>query len=242
MAVKVFILGRPGSGKTTAARHIVKLVQSTGYFAIHFNDYEILRKMFQADCEQKRFRSTKHNGFDVLDFSVLDIALNELEKKVQEYMTSAELITIEFARDDYCEALKHFSRDFLRDVHFLYIDSDLETCLCRIHERVAHPISEDDHPSLSDDAFRIYYKKDNRPYMVSDLAKDHEISSAQVTIIDNMGIRQSFIEKVNKFVEVILEQKTCVLWNAMPLQRSSNSQNSDALQALSLVSVSTSTV
>src|SRR5947209_18360649 len=130
-----------------------------------FNDYVILQKMFQADCEHRRFRPTEHNGFDVLDFSVLDTALEDLEKSVQECISCTNLITIEFARDDYSQALKQFSRKFLRNAYFIYIDADIETCLRRIHERVAHSTSADDHPSLSDDAFRIHYQKDNRQYM-----------------------------------------------------------------------------
>src|SRR5689334_6970588 len=118
MAVKVFILGRPGSGKTTAARHVVKLVQSNNCLARHFNDYEILRAMFHSDYEHKKFRPTEHNGFDVLDFSVLDTALQDIEKSVQELISSLDLITtIEFARDDYSKAFKHFSSNFLREAY-----------------------------------------------------------------------------------------------------------------------------
>src|SRR5260370_41551086 len=98
MAEKLFILGRPGSGKTTAARHVVKLAQGKGCSALHFNDYDILRAMFQADDEHKMFRPTEHNGFDVLDFSVLDTALQLIDKSVRECMSSADLITLGFSR------------------------------------------------------------------------------------------------------------------------------------------------
>src|SRR6266566_6758631 len=84
MVVKVFVLGRPGSGKTTAVRHIIKLAQNRGWFAIRIKDYDILYGMFQADTEHKKFRPVAHGGFDVLDFSVLDTALEKLQKIVQD--------------------------------------------------------------------------------------------------------------------------------------------------------------
>ncbi len=195
--------------------------------------------MFYADCEQKKFRPTEHNGFDVLDFSVLDIALQDIEKGVQELISSLDLITtIEFARDDYSKAFKHFSRDFLSDAYFLYIDTDLETCLKRIHERVAHPSTADDHPSLSDDAFRIHYQKDNRPYIASRFVHDYLISNSQVVIIDNVGSRQSFIEKINEFVEIIFKQEADALWERRTLVESSVPQRFAPLQAPLLVPVS----
>src|SRR5260370_34569713 len=125
MAEKLVSLGRAGSGKTTAARHVVKLAQGKGCSALHFNDYDILRAMFQADDEHKMFRPTEHNGFDVLDFSVLDTALQVMEKNVRECMSSVELVTIEFSRYEYCTAIKHFSTAIIMDAIFIYIDKNL---------------------------------------------------------------------------------------------------------------------
>lgn len=230
MAAKVFILGRPGSGKTTAAHYFATLARDYGCFAAHINDYEILKRMSLADCKHLKFCPTEHNGFDVLDFSVLDTALQELEKDVQEFMTSVDFITIEFARDDYDEAFKLFSSDFLRDAFFLYIDTDIETCLQRIHERVAHPTSADDHPSLSDEAFKIHYRKDNRPYMTSDFAKDYDISDTQVEIIDNTDGYQSFLQKINKAVGAFFKQVANTLMKGEALQENSISPEIEILQ------------
>src|ERR1700731_1572539 len=109
MAVKVFILGRPGSGKSASYRLIEKIAQEQKWTISRFNDYDILQemfrfeKLFRSSSVPRKFRATEHNGFDVLDFSVLDMALKELEKKVQfnnSQNNNDELITIEFARDD----------------------------------------------------------------------------------------------------------------------------------------------
>lgn len=204
MAVELFILGRPGSGKTTAARYISGLARDRRWSSIHINDYTILQEMFQTDTENK-FRPTQHNGFDVVDFSVLDTALQEVEKRVEEYISSMELVTIEFARDDYSKALKQFSPDFLKDAYFLFIDADVETCLQRIHKRVAHPTTVDDHPSLSDDCFRVHYRKDNRPYITSNFKTDYSIDDKRVTIIDNTDSWEKFGEELKQFAENILQ-------------------------------------
>lgn len=231
--VKIFILGRPGSGKTTAARYIAELSKNKDCSTIHINDYEILYEMFKADSECKKFRSTPHNGFDVCDFSVLDTALKEVEKRVQRYLSSVELITIEFARDDYYEALKQFSRNFLRDAYFLFIDADVDTCLKRIHRRVANKSTSDDHPSLSDDSFRIYYGKDNRSYMTSNFTRDYHINEAHVEIIDNIGLWESFIEKVNEFVKVIFKQDPSISLKDRALQGCPTAQEADIIRGIS---------
>src|SRR6266566_9310094 len=127
MIVKLFVLGCSGSGKSTAAHHIVKLAQDKGYSAIHVSDYEILYDMFQADKETKggKFRDAKYGGFDVLDLAVYDKALMQLEQAALLSSSQAnDFIILEFARDDYSKALSLFSNGFLRDACFLFLDSD----------------------------------------------------------------------------------------------------------------------
>jgi nucleoside-triphosphatase THEP1 len=140
MAVKIFILGRPGSGKSTAIRHIEAYLKKDypGWSVIPFNDYEILQEMFRVEklfpTNRPKFRETEHGGFDVVDFSVLDTVLKELERQVRgRCSTKDELIFIEFARDDYSKALEQFSHTFLQDAHFLFLDTDVRTCIQRVH-------------------------------------------------------------------------------------------------------------
>src|SRR5713101_9015736 len=112
MVVKLFILGCSGSGKSTAARHIVMLARDKGWSAIHVNDYGFLYGMFQADSRAggKQFRLTDYGGFDVLDPTVYDVALVQLKQEVQQpHVQTNNLIIIEFARDDYSESFKLFS-------------------------------------------------------------------------------------------------------------------------------------
>lgn len=99
MAVKLFVLGLPGSGKSTVARYIKAYAKNIGRSAPHFNDYDILCIIFQADDGHKMFSPTEQNdGFDVFDFSVLDIVLEKLEKideeEVKKNTPKDELIVV----------------------------------------------------------------------------------------------------------------------------------------------------
>lgn len=230
MALKVFVLGRPGSGKSTATRRILKLVQRKGWSAIRVNDYEILQswymqEKFQPSNQHKRFRSTAHNGFDVTDFSVLNTALEELEKRVWKYIYSAknDFILIEFARDDYGKALSYFSNNFLQNAYFLLLDADIDTCIQRVHNRTVHPTTADDH-FVSDDIIRLYYHKDNKPYMISNLKRDYLIDDKKLEIIDNTSSLQSFAENINKFVEGIFEREATSLQRLPVLHEISSSR------------------
>lgn len=218
MGVKVFILGRPGSGKSTAARHLNRLMTCQEWSVKHFNDYDILWEMFLADTEHRKFRPTSHNGFDATDFTVLDDALKELEKRVQAEMEQVNLLTIEFARDDYRMALKQFSPEFLQDSYFLFLDADIETCLRRVHDRVECAATEDDHPSFSDDIFRRYYARDNRLYMANHLPVEFGIRKL-ARVIDNTGPLSHFLSSLQQFADELMCHETEWLMPALSGRR-----------------------
>jgi adenylate kinase family enzyme len=203
MGVKLFILGRPGSGKSTAARYFQQIVRVQGLTAAHFNDYDILREMFLADHEHKRFRPTEHNGFDAIDLSVLDSALEELEKRITNTFPTPDLVTIEFARNDYATALRCFSASFLKDAYLLYLDADIATCLRRVHERVMNSQTQDDHPSFSDEIFRNYYARDNRPFIRHSAQRKFGLSKG-VRLIDNRGPLKEFLLELAQCADTIL--------------------------------------
>ncbi len=200
--VKVFVLGRPGSGKSTAARYLTTHFRQLGWSTAHINDYDILKRMFLEDTGHKRFRPTPNNGFDAIDLSVLDIALHEVEQLVKECSSVENLVTIEFARDDYRQALHQFSPGFLRDAYFLFMDADLETCLARVHERVIHASGADDHPSFSDDIFRRYYAADNKPYIQYFMQHEFAICK-QIQVVNNTGLLEECLREIEQFADLI---------------------------------------
>ena len=202
MPVKVFVLGRPGSGKSSTARRIVKLARRRDCSAIRVNDYDILQEMFKADSTHNKFRFTEYNGFDVLDFSILDTALKETEKRARKQFRSADIIVIEFARDNYGEALKQFSRAFLQDAFFLFLDTDTKTCIQRIHNRVANPSTLDDH-FVSEKILSYYYHTQEMP---SNLVEEYGVKKERIKVINNRGSREKFDKKINDLVNSIFEE------------------------------------
>lgn len=200
----MFLLGRPGSGKTTAFNYIKTLVSSKGLSATRFREYEILREMMQTDPDEIRFRPTSFGGFDILDTSVFFESANRLERKIQELQSSVikhDLIFIELARDNYSQAMKCFSPDFLKNSYYLFIEADVETCIKRIHWRVAHPRMTDNH-FVSEHILRSYYTKDNLQYMRFNFRNDYEIQK-EVMVIHNIGSIQDFVDELRCFISLI---------------------------------------
>jgi thymidylate kinase len=210
MVVKVFLLGRPGSGKTTAFSHIEELTRDKELQATRFREYTILYKMFQAG--RKEFRPVAYGGFDIVDFSILRESAQRLEEQVQELALSSrqedELLFLELARNNYKRAMLCFSSEFLRDSYFLFIEADVETCIHRIRYRVAHPTETDGH-FVSERILRSYYSKDNKEYMATRFKNDYDIQK-KVEVIENSGPLDEFFQKLKPFVDTVLAEKLTV--------------------------------
>lgn len=227
MSVKVFIVGRPGSGKSSAAACFMKMLANLEHwFTEYISDYNLLQKMFLQEQDQKphsekrRFCPTgpeECNGFDVIDFSVLDTVLKEIEKKVRENerVASAEekLFLIEFARNDYTHALQQFDPEFLQGTYFLYLNVDVETCVERIHRRITCPMISQgdfipDNIFVSDNIMRTYYREDDWSRISVSLKLNQDLG-VHVEEISNSGspqdlpklIEQSFGSRFKKGYE-----------------------------------------
>lgn len=177
MIRKVFLLGRPGSGKSTVARFFQAIAQKNGWDVLHLYDYQLLQRWFQREQdknipEEQCMFSPKGpetcHGFDVRKgkFYILDTVLKEMAEEVraevQRRSASDKLILIEFARQEYSKALYLFGQDILREAHLLYVELGLDTCIERVHFRAAEnrARSEYDH-FVSDEIMRDYYKEDD---------------------------------------------------------------------------------
>lgn len=218
MDIILFVLGLPGSGKSATARHIKSFAEQKKFQAHRFKDYGILYKMFQKDKEEKRFRSTQpqgYDGFDVLDFDVFDEALQRLHRSVQQQRKQAEddteLLIIEFSRVDYCEALTFFKSLRLRDAHFLFINSEIQTCKARIKARAEHPRPFDNR-YVSDYIFEEYYEEDHQQYLTEvagQLNQRFDIPLDHIHVIHNGPdvTKEQFIHNVEEFAGDMLKIK-----------------------------------
>lgn len=209
--VKIFILGRPGSGKSSAARRILKLAHRRGYSTLRINDYEILQQMFQNDTNHQ-FVSAQFGGFDVRDFSVLDTALKSIEKTVRRRRNSADFVIIEFARNNYENALAQFSKSFLQDSYFLFLDTDIHSCILRIYNRVKYSTTEDDH-FVSEEIVKCYY---NKQYIPANLAEKFGIGEHRVTLMSNKGSSNEFDRKIHRFFNCLYKREA----HFLPFRRS----------------------
>jgi hypothetical protein len=213
MGIKVFVLGRPGSGKSFALRIIVEYIkQRNNKWSVSIvRDYEILWQMFIANRtvknEPRKFLPTDYDSFEVIDFSVLDDASKEIEKSVKTIFALNEdkIIFIEFARDNYQVALRQFTREFLQDAYFLLVEAELKTCIRRIHKRIAHPDSIDDH-FVSDNIMRSYYCLDNKDYMLTNFKQEYGIEK-EIEVLENSGSVEDFTKKVHHFISIILDKE-----------------------------------
>ena len=219
MTVKLFVLGLPGSGKSTVAREITKYVDKMGWESIHINDYPILEQMFHDDAERKQFRPAENGGFDILDLPVFDTALKLLEKATQQYIlpTIPEgIILIEFARNDYLRAFQQFSNTFLQDAYFLYLDAEIDICKQRIRDRVNNPAFEDDY-NVSDYIFETYYHEDDGKDLPDFLEREHRIGKQRISIIDNNCSLEAASKKIDQFIDTIIDSEaSCLGTQAQP--------------------------
>ncbi len=209
MSIKLLILGLPGSGKSTIARHVISYVgkQKSDCHIARINDYDILYAMYKADKEGK-FRPAGRDGFDVLDHSMLDTALKTAEQTTHNHVQAVFkpiLILIEFARDNYSQALQQFSPDFLRGAYFLFLDASIDVCKARVKERVAHPQTPDDH-EVSDFIFASYYDKDSAHVLSANVIADHGIEQQRVKALDNNGSFDDIRGEVENFVDAIVKR------------------------------------
>lgn len=205
MATTVFLLGRPGSGKSTAARFIDLLGGRHGWSTTHLNDYPFLFKQFEADTHHLKFKPSDCGGFDVTDFSVLDSVLRAIEEEALAYMALPDtLLLIEFARNDYIQALQQFQSSFLRTSYFLFLKADLDTCVSRVYERSYHPTNRDDH-FISEEMIRSYYQKDQNTNLIHNLLSEHGVSDNQIHMIENKGSKHRFYEQIRSCIQPLFD-------------------------------------
>ena len=221
MTVKLFVLGLPGSGKSTVARYISTYAGDMGWKTMHINDYAILKGMFDKDkdSDHKQFKPADNGGFDILDHTVFDTALQRLEQEVNQHLLSdeqKEIVLIEFARNDYVRAFQQFNDAFLQDAFFLYLEAEISTCKVRIRNRINNPICEDDY-NVSEYIFETYYQKDDGKELSDILDREYKVDQQQVRIIDNNCSLEVASRNISPLIDTVIDSKSaCADKSARP--------------------------
>lgn len=220
MVAKLFVLGTPGSGKTTISRHIVKYVQSQGIHAVNLSDYSILLDMCERDIKHEYFKPSKYGGFYLTEQCIYDRALEILERRVQEvYEKNHDLVIIEFARSNFLNALKVFEDDFLYQSSILLLKVDILTCMERVRKRVICPKTPDDHYTPRK-IFQLYIHKDDEQYLNNlrtQIEQSCDIASENIVIIDNKTTEEKTLSLVERYLDSFIESCGLLQREALPL-------------------------
>ena len=230
MSLAVFILGRPGSGKSKVAQFIQEFVSEQGWMAQHIYDYTLLQALFLEEIatntpiEQRKFRPRgpeASHGFDVTNFQVLDNVLYHMAHGVNtgELAPPGEkkLLLIEFARNMYAEALNKFDVRLLQDAYLLYIDADMEICIERIRQRVGDG-SRFSH-FVSEEIIRSYYYKGTTPQTIFQLKSAYYLDDRQVQVIHNVGSWDDFLHEIGEFSARLFTDDSSTSRKTEPLSR-----------------------
>lgn len=217
MAVKLFVIGPPGSGKSTVCRFIHKYVKERhgDWTVSHINDYVYLHKIFLAQTEPDHFTATSHGGFIVRKLEVYDRVLQAVERQVLSASAEKqkELLLIEFARDNYERAFEQFTPDFVADASFLYLHIDIEIGIQRIQERIGDPRSDDDY-FVPEAIFERYKPGNSWQYISGGLREEYLLDEKNIQIIENNGQLADIEDKIRHFVDFILERKDVEITSA----------------------------
>jgi hypothetical protein len=226
MAVVVFLLGRPGSGKSQIARCIKgdespaasdmeEKYLPENWETVHITDYKYLLRMFQEeekqrlDPEKRYFESSEHGGFTVTNFgfsrAVLDKALKQVNVEILQETKDEQkqkLILVEFARSDYRNIKNVFDTKILESASVLYLQAELEVCVGRVHQRVLHYPRWEDDSFVPNDIMEGYYGEEDFVGLRRVFRKE------KVEVINNNGDWNDTWVEVKGFIEKIcLENK-----------------------------------
>ncbi|MEW6040746.1 MAG: AAA family ATPase [Elusimicrobiota bacterium] len=182
----IFLLGRPGCGKSVVYRIASEKLQQKGIKTQRVDDFLTLKKIFDADTEFKK-HIRKDGGFAVTDWSVLDEALVMLNNELKKMKKPDTVIFVEFARDNYEKAMKNFDSEILSESLIFYVYCTYEECYRRNIDRFekAKKSGHDDH-IVPLHLMETYYRTDDFEKMyLSSPEKLKLLSSAEIIVIDS---------------------------------------------------------
>jgi len=197
MTVKIFLLGRPGSGKSTTAKYIgdAALKKNAWTFS-RFNDHPILEQMLRSGDKRIALDGA---GFIVTDDTAFEDALKQLNVAVNEHLQLVqqdEVVVVEFARSNYVQAMKQFSKHVVSDAYFICINTDIAICVSRTAKRANSHVDKDDHP-ISEEAMNTHYGYQQFP-------SKNDVND--MWILDNQGDWEDFLNEVDPVINRILKR------------------------------------
>ncbi len=197
----VFLIGRPGCGKSIAYGLLAELLRATGYKGeiMRIDDFPILKRIFEEDVEYKRHRPTPEGGVKVIDDKVWDDLSKALNEQALKLQSEGRLLFIEFSRDSYVRAFKNFSPEVMQNSIIVYIEAPFDVCWERNVRRAREEQGLDAHLVSREEMEKTYARDDHE-----ELSKHVE---APMLVIKNDSDLERFRMELQKVVDAIIHFK-----------------------------------
>jgi len=160
----VFLIGRPGCGKSAVFRILEEQLRARGFKGElkRIDDFPLLKHIFDTDVEHKRHRIAPSGGLKVTDYTVWDDLAKGLNDQALKLQSPDRLLFIEFSRDNYIRAFKNFSPKVLKNSLIVYIDASFDVCWERNARRVREEKGLDAHLVSREEMEKTYARDDHK--------------------------------------------------------------------------------
>lgn len=161
--MNVFLIGRPGCGKSVVYRILEEELRARGYKGElkRVDDFPFLKRIFDTDIEYKRHRPAPDGGVKITDDTVWDDLARALNEQALKLQDPNRLLFIEFSRDNYVRAFKHFSPKILQNSVVVYIDAPFDLCWERNARRAREEKGLDAHLVSREEMEKTYARDDH---------------------------------------------------------------------------------
>ena len=159
----IFLIGRPGCGKSVVFRIIEQELRAKGFRGEleRIDDFPLLKHIFDTDVEHRRHRPAPGSGVKVTDGTVWDDLIKGLDKQALELQSPGRLLFIEFSRDNYVRAFKNFSPEIMKNSLIVYIDAPFDVCWERNARRAREEQGLDAHLVSREEMEKTYARDDH---------------------------------------------------------------------------------
>ena len=199
----VFLLGRPGCGKSVVYQLLAGRIrrEKLADEVMRFDDFPVLKEIAEQDKEFKKHVRSE-GGFTITDRSIYDDVLKEMNRRIKVLRRPGRLIFVEFSRSGYAQALKNFDREVLDRSLIVYIYCPYEVCLERNIRRFKEGARNIDEHIVPRDLMDKYYRYDD--YEELFLKSEDELKKkapAPIVVIRNDA---EGLEKLKREVEKVV--------------------------------------
>jgi adenylate kinase family enzyme len=200
----VFLIGRPGCGKSIVFRVIKEELRKKGFKGElkRIDDFPLLKHIFDTDVEHKRHRPAPGGGFKVTDDTVWDDLAKGLNDQALKLQSPDRLLFIEFSRDNYIRAFKNFSPMVLKNSLIVYVDAPFDVCW----ERNVRRVQREQEMGL--DSHLVSREEMEKTYARDDHEELQKHVAAPVLIVknesDNIENLRKELKKVVQKLEIVV--------------------------------------